>query len=79
MKGIKVFVGIALILITGYANLQAQTLPLKQDVLNDIYKANNYWQTNYEPQQRSFWDHAAYQTGNMEVVALTNNETYRIC
>jgi len=58
-------------------NLKAQKLPLKKDVLSIIDKANAYWQTNNKPEVRSFWDNAAYHTGNMEVVALTKNETYR--
>lgn len=57
--------------------LQAQPLPKKADVLATIDKANTYWQSNNKPERRSFWDHAAYHTGNMEVVALTKNETYR--
>ncbi|WP_244214228.1 glycoside hydrolase family 88/105 protein [Pedobacter jejuensis] len=55
----------------------AQKLPSKKEVLNIIDKANTYWQANNKPQVRSFWDNAAYHTGNMEVVALTKNETYR--
>jgi rhamnogalacturonyl hydrolase YesR len=38
---------------------------------------NGYWQSNHPPQQRAFWDEAAYHTGNMEVYALTKNEAYR--
>lgn len=52
-------------------------LPTKKEVLNIIDQANGYWQSNNKPEVRSFWDNAAYQTGNMEVVALTGNERYR--
>ncbi|RZK40054.1 MAG: glycoside hydrolase family 88 protein [Pedobacter sp.] len=46
-------------------------------VLAKINMVNQYWQTNNKPQVRAFWDHAAYQTGNMEIYQLTNNEVYR--
>ncbi|WP_228098865.1 BNR-4 repeat-containing protein [Pedobacter sp. MC2016-24] len=54
-----------------------QSLPSKKEVLNIIDRANGYWQSNNKPEARSFWDNAAYHTGNMEVVALTGNENYR--
>ena len=40
-------------------------------VLDQIIKANNYWQAHNTPYVRSFWDHAAYHTGNMEAYRLT--------
>ena len=40
-------------------------------VLDQIIKANNYWQEHNTPYVRSFWDHAAYHTGNMEAYRLT--------
>ena len=40
-------------------------------VLDMIIKANNYWQEHNTPYVRSFWDHAAYHTGNMEAYRLT--------
>lgn len=49
----------------------------KEEVLSVIQKANGYWQTNNKPEQRSFWDHAAYHTGNMEAYFLTKNEAYK--
>ncbi len=60
---------LALLSITGYAQSKA-------DVLDKINLANQYWQTNNKPQVRAFWDHAAYHTGNMELYALTKNESY---
>ena len=42
-----------------------------------IKKVNAYWQAAYPPQQRAFWDWAAYHTGNMEAYFLTKNEDYR--
>ena len=35
-----------------------------------IRKVNTYWQQNNKPEVRSFWDNAAYHTGNMEVYKL---------
>ena len=49
----------------------------KEDVLKIISKVNEYWQSNNLPQQRAFWDVAAYHTGNMEAYSITKNETYR--
>ena len=40
-------------------------------VLDQIIKVNNYWQAHNTPYVRSFWDHAAYHTGNMEAYRLT--------
>ena len=42
-----------------------------------IYKVNAYWQNNNKPQERSFWDPAAYHTGNMEAYFLTGNPEYK--
>ncbi|MBP5380445.1 MAG: DUF4861 family protein [Bacteroidaceae bacterium] len=41
------------------------------EVLSLIEKVNNYWQANNSPNQRAFWDNAAYYTGNMEAYRLT--------
>ena len=44
--------------------VQAQTVDEVKDI---IRKVNTYWQTNNPAEVRSFWDNAAYHTGNMEV------------
>lgn len=49
----------------------------KQQVLQTIHQVNQYWQTTNPTHGNSFWDNAAYHTGNMEVVTLTGNSTYR--
>ncbi len=41
-----------------------------------IHKANTYWQTNNPAEVRSFWDNAAYHTGNMEAYFLTGEPRY---
>ena len=38
-----------------------------------VEKVNNHWQANNKPEVRSFWDDAAYFTGNMEAYKLTGN------
>lgn len=35
-----------------------------------ITKVNDYWQQHHSPEVRSFWDEAAYHTGNMEAYRL---------
>lgn len=41
-----------------------------------IDKVNCQWQKNNSPKVRSFWDNAAYHTGNMEAYFLTGNEDF---
>lgn len=50
--------------------------PSKKDVLTTLHKVNNYWQANNAPQAWSFWDIAAYHTGNMEAYQLTKEKKY---
>lgn len=49
----------------------------KEEVLAVINKVNGYWQGTHPPTERSFWDVAAYHTGNMEAYSLTKNEAYK--
>jgi unsaturated rhamnogalacturonyl hydrolase len=51
--------------------------PKKADVLALLTKVNDHWQATHTPQVRSFWDEAAYQTGNMAAFAVTKNKKYR--
>jgi rhamnogalacturonyl hydrolase YesR len=55
----------------------AQPSATKADVLAALRLANDYWQRNNSPALWSFWDVAAYHTGNMEAYALTGEERYR--
>ena len=41
-----------------------------EQVVELISKVNTYWQTNNKAEVRSFWDNAAYHTGNVEVYKL---------
>jgi rhamnogalacturonyl hydrolase YesR len=49
----------------------------KADALASLRLANDYWQRNNSPALWSFWDVAAYHTGNMEAYFLTGDERYR--
>ncbi|WP_340112441.1 glycoside hydrolase family 88 protein [Maribellus mangrovi] len=50
--------------------------PVKAEIISKIRKANDYWQNANTPQVRSFWDNAAYHTGNMEAYFITGKEKY---
>ncbi|MFP5439581.1 MAG: DUF2264 domain-containing protein [Bacteroidia bacterium] len=75
-KTLSPFIYVAFFLFAIAAPLYAQQDKPEQ-VRKIIDKVNTYWQTNNTPQTRSFWDNAAYHTGNMEAYMLTGNETYR--
>lgn len=48
------------------------------DKVRDIItKVNIKWQNEHSPNVRSFWDNAAYHTGNMEAYFLTGDERFR--
>jgi len=44
--------------------------PKPLSTIEIITKVNDYWQSNRSPKVRSFWDEAAYHTGNMEAYRL---------
>lgn len=46
------------------------------EVVEIINRVNNYWQSNNSYKTNSFWHHAAYHTGNMEVYKILKNEDY---
>ncbi len=46
------------------------------EMIEIIHKVNGYWQTNHPEHGRSFWDNAAYHTGNMEAYFLTKKPEY---
>ena len=48
-----------------------QPAPLK--TLEIINKVNNHWQETQKAEVRSFWDNAAYHTGNIEAYKMTGN------
>ena len=69
MTDIRRFLSVVMAL-TAIATLHANTDEAGK-VLDQITRVNNYWQEHNTPYVRSFWDHAAYHTGNMEAYRLT--------
>ncbi len=61
-----------------FAMATAAPTPAKEakEVRQIIAKVNDHWQKNNASQVRSFWDNAAYHTGNMEAYALTGNREW---
>jgi rhamnogalacturonyl hydrolase YesR len=49
----------------------------EQEVIGIINKVNGYWQQREAPQKWTFWDIAAYHTGNMEAYQITGNPAWR--
>lgn len=68
---------LSIILLNCMSNLRATPIAGKEDVLKMIHLVNNYWQTENPEPGWSFWEHAAYHTGNMEAYFLTGEEQYR--
>ena len=55
--------------------LTAQARTWTPDQVKDVIRrVNTYWQTNNKAEVRSFWDNAAYHTGNMEVYKLLKDQ-----
>ena len=67
---------LALLLIVLAVCFTANAKPKKRNVVKPlstiemITKVNDYWQAHHNPRVRSFWDEAAYHTGNMEAYKL---------
>ena len=60
-----------LITIAALSALTVQARRWTTDEVKDVIrKVNTYWQTSNPAEVRSFWDNAAYHTGNMEVYKL---------
>ena len=49
----------------------------REEVITIIKKVNDYWQSNNSYAMSSFWDWAAYHTGNMGAYSVTGIEAYR--
>lgn len=59
--------------LNGYAKSNTS----RDSLVKIIDRANTYWQTTNENPGNSFWDNAAYHTGNMEAYKVTGKEKYR--
>jgi unsaturated rhamnogalacturonyl hydrolase len=51
--------------------------PSRAEALATIAKVNDYWQRTTPAHETSFWNVAAYHTGNMAAYEVTGNEAYR--
>ncbi len=51
--------------------------PRQLSTVQIINKVNDYWQQHHSPKVRSFWDEAAYHTGNMEACRLLGNARWQ--
>jgi len=78
MRQTFVAIAIALTLIPSAVAARTKKKPKLQKLttLEIINKVNDHWQATHKPEVRSFWDEAAYFTGNMEAYRLTGNARY---
>lgn len=66
-----------LLLIVVLSNSTAVSwLPAKTEVVALIHKANDYWQERNPVHGNSFWNRAAYHTGNMAAYKATGEKQY---
>jgi unsaturated rhamnogalacturonyl hydrolase len=83
MKTMKILLGIFMVGTVCLVACSAQKKSIsslettKSNVLHIINQVNGYWQSSHKPEERAFWDVAAYHTGNMEAFAITKNEAYK--
>ncbi|MDD3079563.1 MAG: glycoside hydrolase family 88 protein [Paludibacter sp.] len=68
----------SLLLVLFVLNLSARDKITKDELIRIVDKVNTHWQVTHENPGNSFWDNAAYHTGNMEAYAVTQNEQYRV-
>ena len=81
MKKLLCAVAMALLLMPGAvmgakAKKKAKAATPQLSTLEIITKVNDQWQKTHTPNVRSFWDDAAYYTGNMEAYKLTGLARY---
>lgn len=70
-------VSIATIFAVASCTQKSQQITTKDEVKAIIVKVNDYWQANNKAEVWSFWDNAAYHTGNMAAFELTGKKAYR--
>lgn len=63
--------------LAGCAGTAPDVRTKRDDVVAVIDKVNTYWQAHTPAKEWSFWNVAAYHTGNMEAYRITGNERYR--
>ncbi len=57
--------------------VDADFLQQPESTIEIITKVNDYWQQHHSPLVRSFWDEAAYHTGNMEAYRLLGTARWK--
>ena len=73
MRRLTIFTILALLTVSAMA---ANYNGKARKVLGIIDRVNTYWQSNNRAEVRSFWDNAAYHTGNIEAYMLTGEQRY---
>lgn len=58
----------------GPSDRRIEGLPSRQEVIDLMWKVNNYWQQHNDPKDAYVWEVAAYHHGNMEMYFLTGDE-----
>ena len=78
MKKTISMIACALMLLPAAATAKAKKKTKAQPVptIEIVKKVNDKWQSTNSPEVRSFWDDAAYFTGNMEAYKLTGCARY---
>ena len=78
MKRVFLFLIIALVAVSASAKSCKKVAKQPQlSTIEIIEKVNDYWQQTHSPKVRSFWDEAAYHTGNMEAYKLLGHARWQ--
>ena len=70
MKKLTLLLIALVVVLTTEAKKKKRVEPKPLPTIEIITKVNDYWQQHRSPLVRSFWDEAAYHTGNMEAYKL---------
>ena len=70
MKKLTLLLIALAVVLTAEAKKKKRVEPKPLPTIEIITKVNDYWQQHRSPLVRSFWDEAAYHTGNMEAYKL---------
>lgn len=73
---IRKFFFIFLVTASGFIAQAATWFPSKSEVVEYIHSANDYWQGRNPVHGNSFWNRAAYHTGNMAAYKATGDKRY---
>lgn len=71
----KIFIVLFLVA-PGVLATAASWFPSKTEVIGILHKANDYWQDRNPVHGNSFWNRAAYHTGNMAAYKATGDKRY---